>query len=128
MPTSTIWIIVGVLAVIVIALIVWRVIVCMKAREILAECTQKQDNLSFEEVIAYFKDAERLAVLKADTSKIAVAVKQDTGAVRQVVLCLYDKTKKELVMEPPCYRIYEVKNVAKDLENAFGDKDMLVLS
>ena len=128
MPTLTIWIIVGVLAVIVIALIVWRVIVCMKAREILAECTQKQDNLSFEEVIAYFKDAERLAVLKADTSKIAVAVKQDTGAVRQVVLCLYDKTKEELVMEPPCYRIYEVKNVAKDLENAFGNKDMLVLS
>ena len=85
----------------------------------------KVDRLGVEDVVGFFKRPESLELLKATPDKIAVALKDKQGDERILItLTLFDKATNEV--EKPL-ALYSVKNVDVELQNLFGDKDMLVI-
>ena len=87
--------------------------------------TIEKEVLSLAEVVSFFRQPEILKKLQESTNLIAVAVKekQDDGKIC-VTLCLYLKDSSTLQMP---LRRYVVSRLAEDLQNIFGDKDMLVV-
>ncbi len=79
----------------------------------------------------WFKKPARLRKLKADSNKLAVAIKDnlENGEVK-VVKCLYDKSTNtidddELQEEDVGVEAY---GCDEKTENAFGDKPMIILN
>lgn len=82
-------------------------------------------------IVNWFKTPARLRKLKADSNKIAVAIKEnlENGEVN-VVKCLYDKSTNtvdddELQKEGVGIEAY---GYDEETANAFGDKPMVILS
>lgn len=87
--------------------------------------------LTFQEIVAHFKDPKVLNLLKSDSNLIAIAIRENLGNGKtHIILCVFDKEKGELVgMDGPAAPIiYEVEMMDADLMAQFGSKEMLVLS
>lgn len=93
----------------------------------LSKC-KEVECLSMSDVIKFFKDSDRLSKLRENKNFVAVAMKekQSDGSFK-VVCCIYDK-EKEVVVDIENASCYHTKNIDKDLQEAFGDKSMIVLS
>ena len=81
--------------------------------------------LTAEQVVEFFKAPEILEKLKADKNLLAVAVKEIKKSGRIHVCCtLFDKEKNEV---NEYVKIFSTRNISEDLQDMFGDKDMIVL-
>lgn len=91
------------------------------------KCNEEIDTLSMAHVIKYFKSPDKLSELRENKNFIAVALKenQTDGSVK-VACCMFDKSISEVVDIEKAYCWY-AKNLDKDLQDAFGDKPMIVL-
>lgn len=85
------------------------------------------DLLKMEEVIVFFRKKEVLEKLKSNENIIAVAIKEDKKDYYHIICTLYDKQKDDILNINGCSLIFKTKNIDKDLKNAFGDKDMIIL-
>ena len=109
----------------------WRIYISYMSKKEIGQLMEKEDvdTLKFEDVIAHFKREDVLAFMKAHKGVVAVAVKQQAGdAVFQIVLCAFNKEAGTLVQEPPCFKVFYAKALDNDLREAFGNKEMIVLS
>lgn len=85
--------------------------------------------LKMEDVIIFFKKKEIIDKLKSDNNLMAVAIKEKDKKEGKynIVLTLFDKAKEEPLLDSN-YGLFKAKDIDKDLKNAFGDKDMLILN
>ena len=89
--------------------------------------TIEQDTLTMKEVIEFFKQDEVLKILKENKNLLAVAIRKNLPDNKmRLILTLYDTTKED-VIEFPSAKAYIVKTLDSDLEQNFGDKEMIVL-
>lgn len=79
-------------------------------------------------IVAFFKDPSRLMMLRQDSNKIAIAIKEnlDNGEY-QVVNCLFDKSTNELVDYEENAMGISAENLDEQTAQHFGDKAMIVL-
>ncbi|MBR6021683.1 MAG: hypothetical protein IK066_04610 [Kiritimatiellae bacterium] len=80
-------------------------------------------------IAAWFRDPRRLRKLKEDRANLAVAIKQrlDSGEY-QVVNCLFNEERSELVDPETDAEVINAGDLDDELEDQFGDNDMLVLT
>lgn len=79
-------------------------------------------------IMGFFKDPNRLKKLKADQDRIAVAIKENlANGNYQVVNCLYDKEKSELVTPEQDAEVITAEQLDAQTISNFGDKEMVVL-
>ena len=89
--------------------------------------TMEQDALTMKEVIEFFKQDEVLKILKENRKLLAVAIRKNLPDNKiQLILTLFDTTKED-VIEFPSAKAYIVKTLDSDLEQNFGDKEMIIL-
>lgn len=84
--------------------------------------------LKMEDVIIFFKKKEILDKLKSDNNLVAVAIKEKKEDKYNIVLTLFDKVKEEVLADSDYGLKFKAKDIDKDLKNAFGDKDMIILN
>lgn len=86
--------------------------------------------LKMEDVIIFFKKKEIIDKLKSDNNLITVAIKEKEKKEDKynIVLTLFDKVKEEVLADSDYCLKFKAKDIDKDLKNAFGDKDMIVLN
>lgn len=83
------------------------------------------DRLGVKDVVGFFSRPEAFERLKSSPDKMAVAMKNNQDGGRTLItLTLFDKATNEV--EKPL-ALYSVKDVDVELQNLFGDKDMLVI-
>lgn len=82
----------------------------------------------FRNVVCWFRDPNRLRKLQEDENIIAVAIKErlENGNYN-VINCLFDKERCELVDYEEDALIIESEQLDKETLKAFGEKDMIVL-
>ena len=85
----------------------------------------KVEKLALEECIALFREPSALERLNSDSDLIAVVIKEKVEEKYKVVACTF--SKKDNTLKDPI-KIYEANTLDTNLLNAFGDKDMIVLS
>ena len=88
---------------------------------------KEKDLLKMEEVIVFFRKKEILEQLKSNENIVAVAIKEKKKDYYNIVCTLYDKKKEDILDIAECSLIFKTKDIDKDLQNAFGNKDMIVL-
>ncbi len=79
-------------------------------------------------IVNFFRNSSRLRKLQEDKDLIAVAVKNnlDNGNYN-TINCLFDKSTNEVVdMEEDAIGI-ESESIDDETENAFADKDMIII-
>ncbi len=83
----------------------------------------------FRNIVAFFKDPERLRKLHQDSNLMAISIKEklDNGNYR-VVNCLFDKSDNKVVDAETEALGIEAEYLDKDTAYNFGDKDMIILS
>ena len=81
----------------------------------------------FKNIVSFFKDPNRLKKLQADKDRIAVAIKENlANGNYQVVNCLYDKEKSELVTPEQDAEVITAEQLDAQTISTFGDKEMVV--
>ena len=80
-------------------------------------------------VVSFFKNKERLEQLKQDNALKAIVIKEklESGEFR-TVNCLFNTDKNEIVNPEKDALAITSSQIDPELEQAFGDKDMIVLS
>ena len=80
-------------------------------------------------IVAFFKDPNRLGKLKENKDRIAVAIKEklDNGDY-EVVNCLFDKEQAELVDPEEDAEVISASELDEETLAQFKEKDMLVLT
>lgn len=83
----------------------------------------------FRNIVAFFKDPERLRKLHQDSNLMAISIKEklDNGNYR-VVNCLFDKSDNKVVDMKNHALGIEAEYMDNETANYFGNKDMIVLS
>lgn len=119
-------IIIGSVAFVVIILVLVGIII--KKRRWLGIDVKDVEELRFADIIAFFKNPELLEMLHSSPDYLAVAIKEKNKDRRDVITCcLFDKEKNKVVeIERACR--WKAKSLSTDLEEEFGDKDMIILS
>lgn len=81
-----------------------------------------------KDIIGFFKDPNRLKKLQADKDRIAVAIKENlANGNYQIVNCLYDKEKSELVTPEQDAEVITAEQLDAQTISVFGDKEAIVL-
>lgn len=87
--------------------------------------TKKVDTLGMREILAFFKEEETIKKLQANENYIAVAIKEETNVKTfKIVATVFDKETNSIVA--PLF-VWLAKSLAEDLQEAFGNKQMLIL-
>lgn len=81
------------------------------------------NELTMKDVILFFKDHDRLSILRNNKKIIACAVKQAQGQHVLVILSLFDTDNGDIVE----HFGYKANKLDECLFSSFGDKDMIVL-
>lgn len=101
--------------------VVWRIL-SKKSKDVLIE---EVDSLSLKDVIRFFAEEQSMHKLKEREDLIAVAMREQLDVeFPMITICLYD-TKKNCVVE--ILKHLKVRKLDSSLQDAFGDKDMIVL-
>lgn len=112
--------------IIIIAVVVIVVILVASVIKISSTATTPKaihiDIATMEMCVSFFKRADIMNQLQSDKNLLAVAIKDDNK--NNLVFTLFNK-QTEKIMTPYC--IYQYKTMDTDLQNAFADKDMIVL-
>jgi len=91
------------------------------------------DNCDRECLIKWFKKDEILKKLKSKNNYIAIVIKDTHPLAKNIktsknkktlIQCVFDE-KKNVIIDS---QILECKNISIDIEEMFGDKDMVVLN
>lgn len=115
------------ISVILVVVVVIVAFVFFKNRNNFSFETIEQDALTMKEVIEFFKQDEVLKILKENRKLLAVAIRKNLPDNKiRLILTLFDTTKED-VIEFPSAKAYIVKTLDSDLEQNFGDKEMIVL-
>lgn len=88
---------------------------------------QEVDILALRDVIAFFKQPDILKQLKENKHLIAAATRGEQGAKKYCQACLFDTEKEEVADFEDSSKGWLYKEMDKDLQNAFGNKSMIVL-
>ena len=80
-------------------------------------------------IVAFFKNKERLEQLKQNRNLKAIAIKEklESGEFR-TVKCLFNTEENTIVNPEKDAEVVTSETIDQELEQAFGDKDMIVLS
>lgn len=85
------------------------------------------DVLDMADVVRFFKQADILAKLNENSNFIAVAIKEKKSDGKfRIIAALFDKEKNQVVSVEKSAR-WLASRLSDDLEEAFGDKSMIVL-
>lgn len=86
------------------------------------------DLLKFQDVVAFFKESKRFAMLNANKNILpAVLREKNADGTYFVIACLFDEKKDDMVdIENSCIS-YKVKSMDSELTGYFGDKDLVIL-
>lgn len=84
------------------------------------------DTLSFGEVISFFKQEDVSEKLKENEKNIAVAIKEKKDDATKIIACIFDKEKNNIA-DSKFAMAWNAKSIDKDLQEAFGEKDMITL-
>ncbi len=123
MDNNLIWLFIGLVVVVVVGLIVFM----SRKDKALGFNAIRQDSLTMKEVVEFFQNSEAMNELKSNPDLLAVVVrnKMNDGNIR-VILTLFNSKEKTIITTPNT-KAYIVKTLDSDLEQSFGDKEMLVL-
>lgn len=81
-----------------------------------------------QNIVGFFKDPARLRMLRQDSNKIAVAIKENlSNGEYNVVNCLFDKSTNEIVDLQENTRGFEAQSIDNQTMQSFGDKTMIIL-
>lgn len=83
------------------------------------------DEYTFPEIIKYFRDPERLQLLRNNTNYAAAAVKKAEADAIKISLCVFDTKTSQIVT--PHVRTIAAKRLHEDVVKHFGNKDMIIL-
>jgi hypothetical protein len=86
------------------------------------------DLLKFQDVVAFFKESKRFAMLNANKNILpAVLREKNADGTYFVIAGLFDEKKDDMVdIENSCIS-YKVKSMDSELTGYFGDKDLVIL-
>lgn len=87
---------------------------------------ENRDNLSFEDVVNYFKNDNIKSILASSPNLTAVALNKPELGKNIITLCIFDKTTNSIVNADLAVN-YVVTTLSSDLIRAFNGKEMLVL-
>lgn len=123
MDNNLIWLFIGLVVVVVVGLIVFM----SRKDKALGFNAIRQDSLTMKEVVEFFQNSEVMNELESNPDLLAVAMrnKMNDGNIR-VILTLFNSKEKKIITTPNT-KAYIVKTLDSDLEQSFGDKEMLVL-
>lgn len=89
---------------------------------------EKVDTLAMSNVIKFFKQSDILEKLKENKDFIAVAMKQnETDGSFKIACCIFDKAKSN-ILDMEHVKCFHAKMLDRDLQEAFGDKEMIILN
>lgn len=118
-------IIIGIVSLVVI-LLGLVVIIIVKKRRCKIDVKDVEE-LKMADIIAFFKNPELLEILKSSPDYFAVATKDNNGDKYIVTTCIFNK-KENTVVEIDRACQWNAEKLSADLEESFGDKDMIFLS
>lgn len=84
------------------------------------------EKLSFGEVVAFFKQADVSEKLKENEKYIAVAIKEKRDNNTKIIACVFDQEKNNIA-DSKFAMAWNAKSIDKDLQETFGEKDMITL-
>ncbi|MCL6591954.1 MAG: hypothetical protein K6U80_18645 [Firmicutes bacterium] len=85
------------------------------------------DTLTLEEVIAWFKQPLIIKELRENKNLLAVGIKKPTQKPNlNITLCLYDTNKEQIFKLKDTFITYNANQLSPDLQQMFGDKQMIV--
>lgn len=85
------------------------------------------DSIGMTDVVKYFKQSDVIDKLKENKNFIAVSLKKnEPDGSFKIVCCVFDKVRSEIVDMQNAF-LYHAKRLDEDLQEAFGDKPMLIL-
>lgn len=89
----------------------------------------KEKILNFlQNIVGFFKDPSRLRILRQDSNKIAVAIKENlSNGEYNVVNCLFDTSTNEIVDMQENAQGIEAQSIDNQTAQHFGDKTMIIL-
>ena len=84
--------------------------------------------IKFSDLAAFFKSPERWTILKNNKHILPIAIKEkDADGTIFVQACLFDEEKDDVFDIEKNAIVYSSKSMDFELENYFGDKDMIIL-
>ena len=86
------------------------------------------DLLKFQDVVAFFKESKRFAMLNANKNILPMVLREKNADGTYIVIAgLFDEKKDDMVdIENSCIS-YKVKSMDSELTGHFGDKDLVIL-
>lgn len=117
-------IIIGIVSLVVILLGLIVIIIVKKRRW--KNDVKDVEELKMADIIAFFKNPKLLKMLKSSPDYLAVAIKDNNGDKNIVTTCLFNTKKNTVVSDRACQ--WNAEKLSADLEESFGDKDMIILS
>lgn len=130
--TTVIWTVIGVAVVGLIGSLVFfkskKSLIANLDIKMLATNAKNVDLLKFQDVLAFFKESERMAMLKANKNILPAVLRQkNVDGTYIVIVGLFDEEKDDMIdVENSCIS-YKVKSMDSQLSGYFGDKDLIFL-
>lgn len=95
---------------------------------IFAANAKNVDLLKLQDVVAFFKESKRFAMLNANKNILPVVLREKNADGTYIVIAgLFDEKKDDMVdIENSCVS-YKVKSMDSELTGHFGDKDLIIL-
>lgn len=130
--TTVVWTVIGAVVIGVVGSLIFfkskKSLIANLDIKMLAANAKNVDLLKFQDVVAFFKESKRFAMMKANKNILpAVLREKNADGTYFVIACLFDEEKDDMVdIENSCIS-YKVKSMDSELTDHFGDKDLIIL-
>lgn len=92
-----------------------------------AKETYQIDTLNLQDIIAYFKEPKRLSLLQSNANYKCIVLKDTGQNTKYAVLCCIFDSEKNTIANNGDMQIFESDFLQEELQNAFADKNMIIL-
>lgn len=130
--TTVIWTVIGAVVIGVIGSLIYfrskKSLIEKLDLNIFAANAKNVDLLKFQDVVAFFKESKRFAMMKANKNILPVVLREKNADGTYIVIAgLFDEKKDDMVDIENSSISYKVKSMDSELSGHFGDKDLVIL-
>lgn len=130
--TTVIWTVIGAVVIGVVGSLIYfrskKSLIEKLDLNIFAANAKNVDLLKFQDVVAFFKESKRFAMLNANKNILPVVLREKNADGTYIVIAgLFDEKKDDMVDIENSSISYKVKSMDSELSGHFGDKDLVIL-
>lgn len=130
--TTVIWTVIGAVVIGVVGSLIYfrskKSLIEKLDLNIFAANAKNVDLLKFQDVVAFFKESKRFAMLNANKNILPVVLREKNADGTYIVIAgLFDEKKDDMVDIENSSISYKVKSMDSELTGHFGDKDLVIL-